>query len=118
MDRFKKLRAEIAKQKNDSSSTKTRYSKEIKIEVLRVKKILGLGFTQTAHAVGVTPKSIRDWCNDSKLKTELGSTKPAFKKLPVAKPKNSSVVLELKSGVKISGLSFAELMMVIKDEAS
>jgi len=119
MDKFKKLRAEIKKQQNTSDPLKTRYSKEIKIEVLKIKAELGLGFSQTAKAIGVTPRSIQNWCNDKSLKSKK-SAKPAFKKLPVAKPKHEcgAVVLELKSGAKVHGLSLTELLQVIKDEAS
>lgn len=120
MDKFKKIRAEIKRQKNASGTTKTRYSQKIKAEVLKLREELGLSYSQTAQAIGVTPKSIRDWCDDKRLKLLSSPPKLDFKKLNVRSPQedSSSVVLELRSGAKVRGLSLSELIQVIKDEAS
>ena len=113
MDRLEKLKSEIKQQQHSTNRLKTRYSKAVRAEALSLQKDLGLTPLELSKAIGVSPKSVQNWIKSEGKKRDKASS---FKFFHVRQP-SSSIVLELKSGVKISGFSMPELLEVINEVA-
>lgn len=61
MDRLEKLKSKIKKEQHAENSLKSRYSKGVKSEAVRLQRELSLGQAEFARLLGVSSKSIQNW---------------------------------------------------------